>query len=91
MADISFAFCWEFYGKAGRATWFYAVFVVLGRLVFLVKSSFFNNLMFPEMKNVQIVNDIGGKIHKKATQILRKFNKMNVITSPKNVHKMLKT
>ena len=47
--------------------------------------------MFPETKNIQIINDIGGKTHKKSMQILLKIYKMNVMTSQKNVHKMLKT
>ena len=47
--------------------------------------------MFPETKNIQIINDIGGKTHKKSMQILLKIYKMNVMTSQKIVHKMLKT
>ena len=68
-----------------------ALFAVHTVLRFLVKSSFFNNLMFPETKNIQIINDIGGKTHKKSMQILLKIHKMNVMTSQKIVHKMLKT
>ena len=68
-----------------------ALFAVHTVLRFLVKSSFFNNLMFPETKNIQIINDIGGKTHKKSMQILLKIYKMNVMTSQKIVHKMLKT
>ena len=68
-----------------------ALFTVHTVLRFLVKSSFFNNLMFPETKNIQIINDIGGKTHKKSMQILLKIYKMNVMTSQKIVHKMLKT
>ena len=68
-----------------------ALFAVHTVLRFLVKSSFFNNLMFPETTNIQIINDIGGKMHKKSMQILLKIHKMNVMTSQKIVHKMLKT
>ena len=91
MADISFVFCREICKNTGVNRGKSSLFPVRGKGRILVKGRFFNNLVFPEKKFVQIVNDIGEKMHKKQWKILLKTCKIRAITAEKIVHEMLKT
>ncbi len=64
MADVSLSFVGKDVKTGGENHRFAYFFLYMLICIFFVKSRFFNNSMFLEKKNVQIVNDTGGKMHK---------------------------